>query len=138
RPETRIAVGALVGAHAVSRGLLPTLMLWFDPARQDGLGAEAGRPTPPVATAAALIGLLVALVALGIGRGILAMLLAGVAMLALAVLARRRLGGYTGDVLGGAQPAGGMVLLLAAAILGRRRAGGGGGPRRGRGKTGAR
>jgi adenosylcobinamide-GDP ribazoletransferase len=115
-PDTRVAVSALVAAHAVSRGLLPTLMLWFDPARSDGLAAEAGRPTPPVATAAALIGLVVALVALGIGRGILAMLLAGAAMMALALLARRRIGGYTGDVLGAAQQAGEIVMLLAATV----------------------
>jgi adenosylcobinamide-GDP ribazoletransferase len=115
-PDTRVAVSALVAAHTVSRGLLPTLMLWLDPARSDGLGAEAGRPTPPGATAAALIGLLVALLALGISRGILAMVLAAVAMAALALLARRRLGGYTGDVLGAAQQAGEIVMLLAASV----------------------
>jgi adenosylcobinamide-GDP ribazoletransferase len=95
---------------------LPTLMLWLDPARSDGLAAEAGRPSPPGATAAALIGLLVALIALGIGRGVLAMVLAAVAMAALALLARRRLGGYTGDVLGAAQQAGEIVMLLAASV----------------------
>jgi len=115
-PDTRVAVSALVAAHTVSRGLLPTLMLWFDPARSDGLAVEAGRPTPPVATVAALIGLLVALVALGIGRGIIAMLLAGVAMIALALLARRRIGGYTGDVLGATQQIGEIVMLLAATV----------------------
>jgi adenosylcobinamide-GDP ribazoletransferase len=115
-PDTRVAVSALVAAHTVSRGLLPTLMLWLDPARSDGLGAEAGRPTPPGATAAALIALLVALLALGIGRGILAMVLAAAAMAALALLARRRLGGYTGDVLGAAQQTGEIVMLLAASV----------------------
>ena len=115
-PDTRVAVSALVAAHAVSRGLLPTLMLWFDPARNDGLAAEAGRPTPPGATAAALVALLVAVIALGIGRGILAMLLAGVAMLALAALANRRIGGYTGDVLGAAQQVGEIAMLLAASV----------------------
>ena len=115
-PDTRVAVSALVAAHAVSRGLLPTLMLWLDPARSEGLAAEAGRPTPPGATAAVLIGLLVALVALGIGRGITAMILAGVAMTVLALLARRRIGGYTGDVMGAAQQAGEIVMLLAATV----------------------
>jgi adenosylcobinamide-GDP ribazoletransferase len=115
-PDTRVAVSALVAAHTVSRGLLPTLMLWLDPARSDGLGAEAGRPTPPGATAAALIALLVALLALGIGRGILAMLLAAIAMAALALLAHRRLGGYTGDFLGAAQQTGEIVMLLAASV----------------------
>jgi adenosylcobinamide-GDP ribazoletransferase len=44
------------------------------------------------------------------------MVLAAVAMAALALLARRRLGGYTGDVLGAAQQAGEIVMLLAASV----------------------
>jgi adenosylcobinamide-GDP ribazoletransferase len=115
-PVPQIGVSALIAAHTVSRGLLPTLMLWLDPARTDGLGADAGRPTPPGATAAALIGLLVAVVMLGLGRAIVAMLLAGVAMLAMALLARRRIGGYTGDSLGAAQQVGEIAMLLAACV----------------------
>ena len=57
-----------------------------------------------------------ALLALGISRGILAMVLAAVAMAAVALLARRRLGGYTGDVLGAAQQAGEIMMLLAASV----------------------
>jgi len=106
---------ALIAAHAVSRGLLPMVMLWFDPARVDGLGATAGRPNPPIATAAAAIGLLLALLALGIGRGLFASVLAGIAAVAVAQLARRRLGGYTGDVLGAVQQVGEIVMLLCAA-----------------------
>ena len=115
-PVPQIGVSALVAAHTVSRGLLPTLMLWLDPARGDGLGAEAGRPSPPGATAAALIGLLVAIVMLGLGRGIVAMLLSAIAMTVLASMARRRIGGYTGDVLGAAQQVGEIVMLLAASV----------------------
>lgn len=115
-PDTRIAVSALLAAHVVSRGLLPTLMLWLDPARADGLGAEAGRPSPPGATAAALIALLIALIMLGFGNAIRAMVLAGVAMAVLALIARRRIGGHTGDVLGAAQQAGEIVMLLAATV----------------------
>ena len=115
-PVPQIGVSALVAAHTGSRGLLPTLMLWLDPARSDGLAVEAGRPTPPGATAAALIGLLVAVVMLGFGRGLLAMLLAAVAMAIVAMIARRRIGGLTGDVLGAAQQAGEIVMLLAASV----------------------
>jgi adenosylcobinamide-GDP ribazoletransferase len=106
---------ALIAAHAVSRGLLPAVMLWLDPARADGLGAEAGRPTPPVATAAAAIALVLAVLALGFGRGLLASLIAAAAAALVAHLARRRLGGYTGDVLGAIQQVGEVVMLLCAA-----------------------
>ena len=115
-PVPQAGVSALVAAHTVSRGLLPTLMLWLDPARSDGLGAEAGRPSPPVASAAALIALLVAVMMLGLSRAVVAMLLAGAAMLALAWLARRRIGGYTGDILGAAEQAAEVVVLLAASV----------------------
>ena len=115
-PVPQVGVSALVAAHTVSRGFLPTLMLWLDPARSDGLGAEAGRPSPPAATAAALIAVLVALIMLGLGRAIVATVLAGAAMLALGWLARRRIGGYTGDVLGAVQQAGEIVILLAASV----------------------
>lgn len=115
-PVPQVGVSALVAAHTVSRGLLPTLMLWLDPARGDGLAADAGRPSPPGATAAALIGLLVAMVMLGFGRGLLSVLLAAAAMTVLAVAARRRIGGYTGDTLGAAQQVGEIVMLLAASV----------------------
>ncbi|HTZ79175.1 MAG TPA: adenosylcobinamide-GDP ribazoletransferase [Stellaceae bacterium] len=115
-PDTRFAAGALISAHALSRGLLPAIMVSLDPARSDGLGVEAGRPSPAVAGIAGAIGLVVALVALHAGRGLVAVLLAALAMAALALLARRRLGGYTGDVLGAAQQVGEIVMLLVATL----------------------
>ena len=115
-PDARIAVSALVAAHAVSRGLLPMAMLWLDPARSDGLGAEAGRPTPPTTTAALLIAAVVAMLALGSSRGLAAFALTAVAMGAMAILARRRIGGYTGDTLGAAQQVGEIMMLLVASV----------------------
>jgi adenosylcobinamide-GDP ribazoletransferase len=115
-PDTHIAAGALIAAHGLSRGLLPALMLALDPARSDGLAAFAGKPAPPSTGIAAAIGLVVALLALGVGRGLVAVVLATLAVVALASLARRRLGGYTGDVLGAAQQVGEIAMLLVAAI----------------------
>lgn len=106
---------ALIAAHAASRGALPPLMRLLEPARADGLGAAAGRPTLPVAVAAALVGGLIALAVLGPGRGAVALLLTGAALALAALLAQRRIGGYTGDVLGFFQQIGEIVMLLAAA-----------------------
>ena len=53
---------------------------------------------------------------LGFGRGLLAMLLAAAAMAIVAMVARRRIGGLTGDVLGAVQQAGEIVMLLAASV----------------------
>ena len=57
-----------------------------------------------------------ALAALGPGRGAVALLLAGIAIALMAVLARRQIGGYTGDVLGAFQQIGEIVMLLVAAV----------------------
>jgi adenosylcobinamide-GDP ribazoletransferase len=105
---------ALVTAHTVSRAALPVAMSRMVPARSDGLGAAAGRPRPPSVVAALSIGVLVGLAALGPVRGVFAICLTGIVLLAAAGLARRRIGGYTGDVLGAFQQIGEIVMLLAA------------------------
>jgi len=106
---------ALVAAHAASRALLPAAMQLLRPARPDGLGATAGRPGAAVALIAAIIGAAIALGALGPPRGAAALALAALVVAAAAMLARRRIGGYTGDVLGAFQQIGEIVMLLAAA-----------------------
>ena len=106
---------ALVAAHAASRGALPPLMRLLAPARTDGLGAAAGRPSRAVAIAAPAIGAAIALATLGPVLGAAGLVLAGAAVALMALLARRQIGGYTGDVLGAFQQIGEVVMLLAAA-----------------------
>ena len=85
------------------------------PARQDGLGFTAGRPSRAVALVAAVIGVAVALAAMGPARGAVALVLGAAAIALMAMLARRQIGGYTGDVLGAFQQIGEIVMLLVAA-----------------------
>ena len=93
---------ALVVAGAVSRAALPPVMAMLPYARTDGLAAAAGRPHPLRATAAVLVAALIAALLLGEAAG--AALLAGAgAAFAVACLARRQIGGHTGDVLGAVQ-----------------------------------
>jgi len=106
---------ALIAAHAASRGALPALMRVLAPARPDGLGAAAGRPSRTVAILAAVLGGGIALALLGPRTGGLAVLLTGGALALAAILAQRQIGGYTGDVLGFFQQIGEIVMLLAAA-----------------------
>lgn len=108
---------ALVAAHAGSRGLLPVVLLALAPARDDGLGASCDRPRPAVVIAAVLIALAIAAAALGPAHGLGAFGLAAAAMAGAAAVAQRRIGGYTGDVLGAVQQIGEIVMLLAAAAL---------------------
>jgi adenosylcobinamide-GDP ribazoletransferase len=111
-----IAAGlALIAAHAASRGALPVLMRLMRPARTDGLGATAGRPGRFVALLAVVFGTGIALAMLGPGHGAVSLVVAGIAVALAAWLARRQIGGYTGDVLGSFQQIGEIVMLLAAA-----------------------
>lgn len=105
---------ALIAAHAASRAALPAAMLALAPARSEGLGATAGTPRPASVLGAALIGILIALAALGPMRGVIGLGLLCIMVFAAAGLARRRIGGYTGDVLGAFQQIGEIVMLLAA------------------------
>jgi adenosylcobinamide-GDP ribazoletransferase len=106
---------ALIAAHAASRGALPALMRILTPARADGLGAMAGRPSLAVAIIAAVLGGAIALAVLGPRTGAIALILMGGAVMLAAMLARGQIGGYTGDVLGFFQQIGEIMMLLVAA-----------------------
>jgi adenosylcobinamide-GDP ribazoletransferase len=106
---------ALVAAHTVSRGFMPPLMRWLEPARDDGLGAAAGQPDDAAILWCLAIAFIVALLCLGGGTGLAGLIVAAAAVAALAALARRQIGGYTGDVLGAAQQIGEIAMLLTAA-----------------------
>jgi len=101
------AAGALVIAAAVSRaGALAPLAL-LDPARTDGAGAAAGRLEPQSFAAACgvalVLALALALFATGAGRGLSGWLGAAIGAGAMTALAKRQIGGQTGDVAGAAQ-----------------------------------
>ncbi len=112
--EPGLAAVALIGAAAASRGVMPVLMFALRPARADGLGRDAGRPTTlEMGTAAAFsLGILFALYAWQ--PALWALVLSLVSTGVLGWLAQRRLGGYTGDVLGAAQQVAEVCVLIAA------------------------
>ena len=101
------ASGALIAVAALSRaGALAPLAL-LAPARADGAGAAAGHLQPAAFAVASLVAFGVAVAAgalgLGAGRAVRATLGAALCALAMAALARRQIGGQTGDVAGAAQ-----------------------------------
>jgi adenosylcobinamide-GDP ribazoletransferase len=106
---------ALIAAHAASRAALPPALYLMHPAREDGLGATAGRPTLAATLVAVAIGAVIALGVLGPARGVIALAVMAAAVTGAAVLAQRQIGGYTGDVLGAFQQVGEIVMLLVAA-----------------------
>ena len=114
-----IGVTALLVAHTLGRAVIPALVLWQPFAAEDGLTRLAGRPDIKGAAWAAGIGAGFAVVLLPAGIGVAAAVAAAGTTVAIGWLARRQIGGVTGDVLGAAEQAAEVAALLAiAAYLG--------------------
>ena len=96
--EGATIIMALMLSGAASRAAMLCAMAWMPPARQGGLSASTGQPT----RATVMIGLALALVPLMIIAP-LALIPLAILPLPLALLARRKIGGQTGDILGGVQ-----------------------------------
>lgn len=114
----RAGVAAVLASAAMSRAMVLLPLLALDPARPDGAGRTAGRPgwrgtALPCCGLALAIGLgLPALTRLGVAHGALACCLGTAAGAWVVVLARRHLGGHTGDVAGATQQAAELAFLL--------------------------
>ena len=115
------AAAGMILAGAASRAAALAPLALLPPARPDGLGAEAGRRRGGVvaaAVSAAIIAVLLGLGGLGLERAILGLGLAFAAALAMAAIARRQIGGQTGDVAGAAQQLA-EIACLCGLLIGR-------------------
>jgi adenosylcobinamide-GDP ribazoletransferase len=106
---------ALVAAHVASRAVLPWVMWQERPARADGLAVAAGAPAGAAVLWSLGLGAAALLLALGPVGGLIALAAAAILAQGLAWLARRQVGGITGDVLGALQQAVEVAVLLVAA-----------------------
>jgi adenosylcobinamide-GDP ribazoletransferase len=105
----------LIATGAVSRtlGLLPLALL--PPARAEGAGFSARSDGPPLRTAAVLafvVSLLPLLAGVSLWRVLGSLLISAAAAYGVTALARRQLGGQTGDVAGTAQQAAEIAAYL--------------------------
>jgi adenosylcobinamide-GDP ribazoletransferase len=107
-------VAACIAAGALSRAPMAAVMAGLPNARGAGLSQAVGRPAARTALAGAAVALALGLAALGPGALALAVA-AALPALWLAAVARARIGGQTGDVLGAAQQLGEAAALAAAA-----------------------
>ena len=107
---------ALLVAASLSRAAVVVVMHILPPARSDGLSAGAGQPTLNITFAAILIAAAIAVLTLGFVAALACMAAAAVAAALVAVTARRRLGGQTGDVLGAVQNITEFSCLFAAGL----------------------
>ena len=113
------AMAAVIAAATLSRVACVAVLHLLPPARQDGLGAQAGTPARETLIQAATVGAAVAVVSLWIGAGFGAAIAAAVcaagATWATIALARAQIGGQTGDVAGASQQAVECAVLVATA-----------------------
>jgi adenosylcobinamide-GDP ribazoletransferase len=111
------AFAAVVAAHTLGRAGAVVLMLAVPPARADGLGADVARSLRPSrASIGVLAGVAVAALATGWWIGPFA-LAAAVGLVCIGWLAKRKIHGVTGDVLGAAEQVIECLVLVVASGL---------------------
>ena len=109
-------LATLIAAGAVSRAVLVVAMRMMPRARSDGLGAAAGTPSFDGTLTALAIAGVVTLVLLLPWTWLLALVLGCGAAAIVAVIAKRQIGGQTGDVLGAIQQASEVAVLIAVVM----------------------
>lgn len=106
--------GALIIAHTLSRTSLPIVMTLLPTASSAGLASSVGSPPRWTCVIAVILGLMPVLLAPT--RAPLCIVVALISGGTLALLARKRIGGYSGDVLGAIQQVVEISVLLALLI----------------------
>ncbi len=106
----------LVAAAVLSRAAMAGVMALLPPVRRDGLARSVGQPEPFMAVAAGVLALVLAGLAVG-WTAILAAFAALVAATTVAMLAKARIGGQTGDILGATQQVSDLAVLLVLVAL---------------------
>lgn len=107
---------APLAAAVLSRAMMTALMAALPHARRDGLAHGVGRPGAAPALIALLLALLVVLPVSGSGA-LIAALAAAVPLIGFGLLARARIGGQSGDILGAGQQIAEIAVLLALLAL---------------------
>ena len=107
---------ALIAAHAAGRAVMPAIMALLPPARRDGLSASAGQPPFGSVAVAAVLGVVVLFLCLGLGHGLAALIVLAIVAALMAWLAAHQIGGQTGDVLGAIEQVSEVAVLLVALL----------------------
>jgi len=103
---------ALIAAHSLSRATLPLAMIWLPAASDRGLAASVGTVAPTNAAQGALSAIIVTALLLHSRAAAGAILAAVAAVWLVGEIARRQIGGYSGDVLGAMQQVAEAAVLL--------------------------
>jgi adenosylcobinamide-GDP ribazoletransferase len=123
RPSTGFAAAGLVLAGAAARGAALGPLAWLPAARSDGLGAGAAalgvRTLGPVTATLSVLAATLGLLSLEVVRALFACAVAAGVTRVFVEIARRQIGGQTGDVCGASAALGEIATLLSLLIGGR-------------------
>ena len=89
----------ILGIMAMSRAVMVPVMTWVENAKSSGLSAQVGSPSVPTAILAVTVGASVAMLS-GAWPAIFG---GAIAALTVSAIAKRKIGGQTGDILGATQ-----------------------------------
>lgn len=98
--EPAAVAAALLAAGALSRWGMVPVMAMLPAARNEGLSAAAGRTSGAQIAGSSAVAFLVTWLAIGFGAAVIVAILGFAAMLLMASIAKKQIGGQTGDVLG--------------------------------------
>lgn len=113
-----VSVWAVVGVAALSRAPMAVVMWALPSARGNGLSQSVGRPDAQAVGVAVALALMVGVLMMELAATLMVALMVGLVTLGVIALARARIGGQTGDVLGAVQQACELVgLVVLAAML---------------------
>ncbi len=104
---------SLIAIAALSRASMPFLMLGLPNARGSGLSRQVGRPDKHIVFLGAAVATAIALVLCGAVTWVM-LIGIGLAIIAITAIAKTKIGGQTGDILGASQQ---LSELTAAIIL---------------------
>ncbi len=113
-----LGIWPVIAAAVLPRSLLPLLMSGLPQARDDGLSRRVGAPSRGPVSVSLMLGIAIGWAAVG-PASVAAWLVAAVLIFGLALLARSRIGGQTGDILGAAEQLGEVAVLLTLLALAR-------------------
>ncbi|MGE4328245.1 MAG: adenosylcobinamide-GDP ribazoletransferase [Pseudodonghicola sp.] len=108
--------GAVIATALISRAGMAVLMAALPPARSGGLSRSVGRPSTATAVGGIALALVLGLSVAG-DAALTAALSATVVVWGLAAVARAKIGGQTGDILGASQQLAEIAALLAFLAL---------------------
>jgi adenosylcobinamide-GDP ribazoletransferase len=107
-----VAPLVVIASAALSRAAMPAVMAALPHARATGLSQSVGRPTPAQAGLSVACGVIVAILLSG-GWAFAMASIALIAAVCSGLIAQRKIGGQTGDILGATQQLADCGILIA-------------------------